>query len=245
MKCPYCGGEIGLEDTSCPYCGRPNDQAVQHVLDMSRYRRRFAETESHVLGKAQNYSRIVPRVLVILVLVVACVVMAVVTENAYGMPGNSRRRAAEKDPAGTISVLESYLERDDYISFASTIEYNEIRVYSDPFSDYSRLYWCAWYYREFVIRMEHIFLQKDRAEWARNDASYDIRYLCQSITSFKESYDTAERDDAPRMDDIRQMRTNMLNMLHVMFGFEDPETFFALTENRMAAAIEEVLLNEN
>ena len=245
MKCPYCGGEIGLEDTSCPYCGRPNDQAVQHVLDMSRYRRRFAETESHVLGKAKNYSRIVPRVLVILVLVVACVVMAVVTENAYGMPWNSRRRAAEKDPAGTISVLESYLERDDYISFASTIEYNEIRVYSDPFSDYSRLYWCAWYYREFVIRMEHIFLQKDRAEWARNDASYDIRYLCQSITSFKESYDTAERDDAPRMDDIRQMRTNMLNMLNVMFGFEDPETFFALTENRMAAAIEEVLLNEN
>ena len=93
--------------------------------------------------------------------------------------------------------------------------------------------------------MEHIFLQKDRAEWARNDASYDIRYLCQSITSFKESYDTAEHDDAPRMDDIRQMRTNMLNMLNVMFGFEEPETFFALTENRMAAAIEEVLLNEN
>ena len=37
----------------------------------------------------------------------------------------------------------------------------------------------------------------------------------------------------------------MLKMLNVMFGFEDPEKFFALSENRMAATIEEVLLNEN
>ena len=244
MKCPYCGGEIGLEAASCPYCGRPNEQALQHVRDMSRFRRRYAETESHVLGKAKNYSRIVPRVLVILVLVIACVVMAVITENAYGLPGNARRRAAEKDPSGTIALLESYLDQDDYISFASAIDYNEIRVYSGSFSEYSRLYWCAWYYREFVIRLEHIFLQKDRAEWARNDASYDIRTLCQSISSFKESYDTAERDDSPRMDEVRQMRSNMLKMLNVMFGFDDPEEFFTLTENRMAAAIEEVLLDE-
>ena len=244
MKCPYCGGEIGLEDVTCPYCGRANEQAVQHVRDMSRFRRRFAETESHVLGKARNYSRIVPRVLVILVLVVACVVMAVITEGAYSIPGNARRRAAEKDPAGTIAVLEDYLEQEDYISFASYIDFHEIRTYGTDFSEYSRLYWCAWYYREFVIRLEHIFLQKDRMEWARNDASYDIRYLCQSISSFKESYDTAEREDGPRMNDARQMRTNMLKMLNVLFGFEDPEEFFALTENRMAAAIEEVLLDE-
>ncbi|MBO6014101.1 MAG: hypothetical protein J6P48_01400 [Oscillospiraceae bacterium] len=244
MKCRYCGGEIGLEDISCPYCGKANEQAVQHVQDMSRFRRRFAETESRVLSKAKTYSQVVPRVLVILILVIACVVMAVISSNAYSMPGNARRRAAERDPSGTIAVLESYLNEDDYLSFASYIEYNEIRMYGNDFSEYSRLYWCAWYYREFVIRMEHIFLQKDRSAWERNDASFDIRYLCQSITSFRESYDTAEQQDDPRMEDIRKMRSNMLDMLGLMFGFENTEEFFVLTENRMAAAVEEVLLDE-
>jgi hypothetical protein len=244
MKCRYCGGEIGLEDIRCPYCGKPNEQAVQHVQDMSRFRRRFAETESRVLGKAKNYSRIVPRVLVILILVIACVVMSVITMNAYSIPGNARRHAAEKDSAGTIAVLESYLDQHDYLSFASYIEYNEIRMYNDDFSDYSHLYWCAWYYREFVIRTEQIFLQKDRAAWTQNDASFDIRYLCQSITSFRESFDTAEKQNDSRMEEIREMRSNMLEMLKLLFGFMNPEEFFSLTENRMAAAVEEVLLDE-
>ena len=46
MKCPYCGGEVGLEERFCSYCGRPNEQAQRHHQDMARFRKQYAETEA-------------------------------------------------------------------------------------------------------------------------------------------------------------------------------------------------------
>lgn len=34
MKCKYCGGNLTLEQAYCPHCGRPNEEAEQHVKDM-------------------------------------------------------------------------------------------------------------------------------------------------------------------------------------------------------------------
>lgn len=246
MKCPYCGGEMGLEAPACPYCGRPNDQSVQHVQAISRFNRRFEETRRQVLGKAQSYSRIIVRAAVLLVLVISCVVMAVIAENAYSMPENSRRRAAERNVAEMKSRLDGYLAEGDYISFASTIEYNGLYLYGSSFSEYTEVNWCAASYRDFVLRLENIFLQGDREAWAKYEASSDIRYLCSTIKSFEDSLSSARRnlEGSPLMDHVMVMRRDMQQMLSFWFGIEDPEAFFALSENRMAAAIEEVVLGE-
>ena len=37
MKCKYCGGNLTLEQAYCPHCGRPNEEAAQHVKDMEHY----------------------------------------------------------------------------------------------------------------------------------------------------------------------------------------------------------------
>ena len=57
MKCRYCGGEVGLEEKTCPYCGRPNEQAVKHHQNMASFRRRYAETEAEVATKTRRYAQ--------------------------------------------------------------------------------------------------------------------------------------------------------------------------------------------
>ena len=95
MKCKYCGGEVGLEESVCPYCGKPNDQAVRHHSEMASFRRRYAETEAAVVGKADHYARIVPRMLIILLLLITAVVTYAISENTYGYPEALRRSRAE------------------------------------------------------------------------------------------------------------------------------------------------------
>lgn len=46
MKCKYCGGEISLEDVKCPYCGRENEEAVQHIKDMQYYQGEFEKAKT-------------------------------------------------------------------------------------------------------------------------------------------------------------------------------------------------------
>ena len=247
MKCKYCGGEVGLEEKYCTYCGRPNEQALRHSQDMASYRRRYAETEAAVVNKTDRYRRIVLRAVLILLLLIASVAMYVVTENAYSIPETMRRRAAEKDPEHTISELDSYLEKGDYSGFSSYMTYYGIRTYGTAFERYSRLNWCAQYYSDFVLRMERLFLYGDRDDWIRYNASSDIRALCQSLEYFLDEYERAERDVESELYRayIEDMRQQMTEMLDVYLGIDGSELdgFLTLSDNRKAAAIEEVLLD--
>ena len=111
MKCPYCGGEVALEDKNCPFCGRSNEQSAQHQRDMDRYQRRYASTERLVTGKAKTYGRVLPRVVILMLLLFATVVMIAVGSLADRFPENARRRAAERDLDQTVDTIERYLEQ--------------------------------------------------------------------------------------------------------------------------------------
>ena len=82
MKCKYCGGEVGLEELVCPYCGQPNDQAVLHQKDMAAYRQRFHATETAVRQKAHQYAQIIPRVVLILTLLIGGIIMLAISSEA-------------------------------------------------------------------------------------------------------------------------------------------------------------------
>ena len=247
MKCKNCGGEVGLEERFCPYCGTPNEQAVRHFQDMADYQERYAATEANVVGAAKRYGQVIPRVIVILLLLIATVVMAVVSENAYGFPEQMRRRAAEKDPEGTIAVMEGYLAQGEYLSFASYADYIDIRVYNSPFEDYAGIRWTAQYYKDVVLHLERLFLHGDREAWATKRAPDDIQSFCQSLESFFDTLERGTRDtvsDAHRAH-VEQMRSNVMDMLRVYLGIEreEAEQFLAMSTNRKAAFIEEVLLD--
>ena len=247
MKCRNCGGEVGLEERFCPYCGTPNEQAIRHFQDMADYQDRYTKTEAHVVGAAKRYAQIIPRVIVILLLLIVTVVMAVIAENAYAFPDRMRHRAAQKDAAGTVAVLEAYLAQQEYISLASYMEFNDIRTFDTAFEDYSDIRWAAQSYKDVMLRMESLFLHQDREKWANRSATDDIRMLCQSLESFfetleRKSWDSSEPVHQAHLD---RMRDDVMDLLRVYLGIEgeEAEDFLALSTNRKAAFLEEVLLD--
>lgn len=248
MKCKYCGAEIGLEENFCQYCGRPNEQAARHSRDMASYHRRFAATEATVVNKTNRYRQIVLRIGLIFILMILTLVMYAVANSAYSIPDALRRRAAEKDPALTVSRLDAYLDARDYMSFVSYMDYCDLHTFGsapEEFSRYSRLRNGAYYYQDFVMRMESLFLHTDPEEWLKNKANSDIRWLCQSLDEFlsvyeKTPFNEEDQFSAPYLEDMYQ---TMMEMLHVYLGIDESEreTFLALSETRKAAVIEEVL----
>lgn len=247
MKCKYCGAEVGLEENFCSYCGKPNDQALRHTLDMASYHRRYAATEAAVVKKSKHYSQIVLRAVLILIILIATIVMYAVTETAYSLPEAMRRREAEKNPERTIAALDGYLENRDYRAFSSYLTYNGIRTYGTEFEAYANLSYCADYYSNFVLQLEKLFLHTDREAWIKYSASGDIRWLCQSLDDFLYEYDRAQRNEESKlflsyMEDMRQIMTDMLR---VYLGIEadELEEFLGYSENRKALYVEEVLLH--
>ena len=200
-----------------------------------------------MVGAAKRYAQIIPRVIVILLLLIVTVVMAVIAENAYAFPDRMRHRAAQKDAAGTVAVLEAYLAQQEYISLASYMEYNDIRTYNSAFEEYSDIRWAAQSYKDVMLRMESLFLHQDREKWANRGATDDIRMLCQSLESFfetleRKSWDSSEPVHQAHLD---RMRDDVMDLLRVYLGIEgeEAEDFLALSTNRKAAFLEEVLLD--
>ncbi len=247
MKCRYCGGEVGLEQKYCPYCGKANDQAVQHFSDMASFRGRYADTEAEVIRRSERYARIIPRTVIIVLLLVAAAAMYIISENAYGFPELMRKKVAERNPDATMATLEGYLEEGDYVSFASYISYNGIRTYGTAFDRYKHVYWCSEYYKDTVMRMEKLFLHTDREDWIKYSASDDIRMLCQSLEYFLENYERGYNDPDTEGYDryLDDMKTRSLQLFNVYLGIDESEIddFLAMTDNRKAAFIEEVILD--
>lgn len=250
MKCKYCGAEVGLEENYCKYCGRPNEQAVRHAQDMASYHRHFAATEAAVVNKTNRYRQIVLRIALIFTLVILTLVMYAVANHAYSIPETLRRRAAEKDPALTVSRLDAYLDARDYMSFVSYMDYCDLRTFGsapEAFSKYSRLHSCAYYYQDFVLRMESLLLHTDREDWQKYNADSDIRWLCQAMDDFISDYNRTSLDgedpfSAPYLEDMYQ---TMMEMLHVYLGIDESERegFLSLSLTKKAAVVEEVLVH--
>lgn len=247
MKCNYCGGEVGLEEELCPYCGRPNEQALQHHRNMASFRRRFAQTETEVMGRTERYAGIVPRTILIVIFLIITIVAFFVAENSFSVPEDMRRRAAERHPESYRAVLDQFLEEKDYISFASYLSFHDIRTYRTAFSEYNDLQWSAEYYQGVVEYLERLFLHQETEDWLRFDASNDVLRLCQELEYFMDAYERGVRDSesASHRAILDDMRNNVLEMLHVFLGIDGDEIddFLKLSDNRKAALIEEVLFN--
>lgn len=245
MKCPHCGGEVGLEDKFCPWCGRPNEQAIQHHEDMARFQAAWRETEQTVETKTKHVVRVLPRLIVILALLIISVVSVIIGSQAWEFSDYVRRRSAERNPAEVRATLDGYLEQRDYKSFYSYTELYDLRFYNSPFEEYSNIHSCVMAYHTFLSRLEEIFVRRDMEKWLEDRASFDIRYLSSAIKEFFDELKYLQRRDPTEKDlaCMEDMRQTAEGMIRVFLGMdsEQLQEFLNMTENRQAVYLEEVI----
>ena len=96
MKCGHCCGNLTLEMLACPYCGKENPHAKQHISDMKRYQGDFSETRSEVYSVVNRYSGIAVRSVIIVILLIAIVAMGVIASESYSIKRHMEKSNSAK-----------------------------------------------------------------------------------------------------------------------------------------------------
>ena len=126
MKCESCGGNMGLEDLKCPYCGTPNPFARKHQEEMRRFEKEFAQTRDEVVTSARKTAG--RNISIILILVLLLLDMggfafaSMSSDIAYDMREKKILQEADLHSAN----LQAYLEDGDYSGFAAYYSCNHL-----------------------------------------------------------------------------------------------------------------------
>lgn len=151
MKCKYCGGNLTLEQAYCPHCGRPNEEAAQHVKDMEHYKSNFEDTKSDVYEVAEKNTEIMSHMIIITVLVILCVVVFVVSARSWSIHRGLLQFDAGIRQGSYMKQMEQYLEDEDYIGLSAFCDRHYIRPYSsnNNYEKYQLLMEASGAYRYF------------------------------------------------------------------------------------------------
>ena len=244
MKCEHCGGNLTLEASVCPHCGRENPHAKQHISDMKKYQGAFADTRSDVYSVVRSYSGITVRAVIIAVLLVAIVAAGVICSEAYSIHRNMEQSNSEKHIQEYMERMDAYLEEEDYLSFQSFCEVHYIDGYDDGYEKYRPIIATVGPYSTICYYLMGFATAKDRDEQERI-----LGYMSDSIEYFYNHMDMEEYEyyeGAVCEENIRimqRMEENILVMLQAYCGLskEDVENFGELSQAKRIVLIEERL----
>lgn len=156
MKCNNCGGNLGLEDLKCPYCGTPNPFAEKHQEEMRRFEKEFASAREEVVTanrKRAGRNTALILILVLLLLDAGAIFFAgISSEIAYDI--KEKRVQAQADRH--LENITALLEEGDYSSFSAYYSANSIYyIGSDTILDeYSAVHSAAGRYRWILEDLE-------------------------------------------------------------------------------------------
>lgn len=176
MKCPYCGGEITLEQKFCPWCGRENEAAAMHVRDMEKYARSFEETEAEVYQTTRRFSGTAVRVTILAVLIVLIFVFLGAGAASWRIVHDADGRKADANYKTYSAQMDAYLKERDYLAFNDFIEARGIQTSRDTYQSYSNLAWAA---SSYGFLYEYLM---NLAEG--NQTDYTVKSLAENVNNF-------------------------------------------------------------
>ena len=161
MKCPSCGGQMGLEDAVCPYCGTPNAMAAKHQSDMAHFRQEYQRTQADVMEKTSLMQRHGSWLVILVVLLIALIVGAVLSVGAHDIGYSIREQGIERNAVEDEQALDAFLAQGDYGKFAGYYDANDISLdYDNP---YQGLRTAA---RAYVDLIEHVSRINDSSDYS-------------------------------------------------------------------------------
>lgn len=244
MKCEFCYGTLTLEDEYCPYCGKPNAAAKQHIEDMKHFKGEFESTQKYVKEKTGLFSQITVRVVIITVLMILIVAALVLMNSAWNIVRGMKRSYAEDHFREVTATMDRYLEERDYSAYDAYCSANNIRFYdSEHFAKYDKIQLPLSYY---VGIMDSLQKYKEFDSEIFHD--YSMRSLMESINGFYARFNKRNDRESWEKDDrtlflqvIENMEQELRNYLVVYCDFtrEQADGLPEMSDARRAVLFEE------
>ena len=224
MKCPNCGGHMGLEDAKCPYCGTPNTMALKHQSDMNHFRQEYQRTQADVIKKTSVLQRHGSWLIILVVMLVALVVGIILHVNAWDIGYSIRANNVERSFAEDKQVMDDYLAKGDYGQFLGYYDANSISLLRD--NPYQGVWSAAYAYTNLVEYVSTIRNTdfSSRPEYLSSTCEYIADSLIRVYTleeRYSYDYETYFPDETSSyVDDIRE-RCGLIAKTY--FGLTDEE----------------------
>jgi len=246
MKCPSCGGEIGLTVEICPYCGRTVAETASHRADFNAYTKRSEKSKRRLNRALEKNIPLVISAVVMVVLFVAIYIAIYVKDNAYHFRSDAMRKEAVNRFDEYSAQIHNYLEAGDYTGFAAFKEYHNIAEWEPPYDDLNLLWELAEDYSVLVSNVESSVMFGPEAERYRPEEDvYDCR---RAIHEFYYDYDykQPEIESDPYASYMHDMKKKADIILNVYLGLDDTEreAYLASSDIEQEAYLEGVIISE-
>lgn len=247
MKCKHCGGNITLENAFCPYCGKPNEHAQQHVKDMQMYHGVYEATRSNVQEAAHKYTGSTVRVVIIAVLVILITLLMILAANSYSIKRAWLNSQNDKKSAKIMKQLDTYLEGEDFLAFSKFCEENYIDTYETKFEGYAPAVRASssysYVYTSIMeVACPPVYAEMDsQIEYLAENLDYFYKSADMSMYEYYENIDIEKNEKA-----LAAMEDKIELLLRTYCGLtkEEAEGMRSMSKAKRAMTIEEAILNE-
>lgn len=176
MKCQSCNAPLSIEDEKCPYCGKPNPEAIQHRKDMHHFSNEFYRTRSSVLRMATENAGKSSRIIILCIMTLLFVLSLLFLVFSWDIGYSITKSQAASNKNTYRAMLDEYEKEGDYLSFAALFEQKSL--YSiDAFQDYRYVYNAASNYTN-IYNSISTLLEEESWEGRHEHA---IESLCETL----------------------------------------------------------------
>ncbi len=242
MKCPNCGGQMGLEDAFCPYCGTRNAEAAQHQSDMAHFRQEYQRTQAEVAQKTSFLQRHGSWLIILTVLLVALIVGIILQVSAWDIGYSIRENNIQRTAVEDSQVMDAYLAKGDYGQFVGYYDANSISF--DDENPYQGVHSAASAYVDLLKDVASVNRPSSwtlKPEYISDTCDYIARSLMRIYTVEEQySYNTERYLPADKRVFIDDIRGRAGAIAKTYFGLTDEEVqeIPNMSERRLSTLIE-------
>ncbi|MCR4762035.1 MAG: hypothetical protein K5696_00750 [Lachnospiraceae bacterium] len=246
MKCISCGGEVGLTDEKCPFCGRVVTETAGYRTDLKDYREKSEKIKRRLAEVLAGNIPLIISAVVMLALLIANGIAFYVKDNAYTFRSDAMRDESVKNYDAYSAEIEKYLEAGDYSGFVAFKEYHNIAEWEAPYDDLKLLWEIAYRYDSLVSNVESaVMFGQDARRYRPQDDISDCQYAIHGFYHEYEARQTEIEGDTYEAY-IRDMKEKADILLKIYLGIDDADrdAFLAASDIEQEAYLEGVLIDE-
>ena len=245
MKCKKCGGEVGLLDKVCPYCGSANTESAGHRAKLRSYQKKCEETVKKADRKIGSNKPLITGSIVLVFLIIGVIVMAIAADKTEYMDLDIAHSETLRNVEQFQEILHGYLEAGDYISFYDFIDGHHIYETDPEYAEFKLLRHLSGAYRNAMNNLERLAMYSEDNTYGKKSGVKDCR---REISYYYSTYGYAEDDleGYQYREYAEDMKHKMDTAIKVYFGLDDQglADYLASSENKQALFLEEVFLGE-